>query len=439
MRPSSSRTSRRARLRRTAGTLVLMVAASTLVSPPVAGADRPAPAEPAAFDPAALAPPSPDLPDLPDVSIELARVPVAGGAFDRAAASYLVVSDALVAARDARLALDRARTAARVDRDRLQAIRTAALARVEGLTQRLDDVEGAVRDLAVRAFVAGRNTERVSQALTSETPSINETDQRAVLGQLSMDVLLAERDAYRQRVDAAQRQADDASRQLAEATATAREAGDRRPDAVASEVAAGAQVAVQRVDYENARVLATVRGAEFPLVALDAYYRAAASEALSRPACGVEWWAVAGIAKVEGRHGTYGGATLAPNGDATRRIIGIQLNGTNTTAIIPDTDDGAFDGDPHFDRAIGPMQFIPSTWRAYAADGNGDGVESPFNLYDATRAAADYLCTSSSGLRADAGLRRAYLSYNHSVAYVDTVLGYARGYQRRIALPARPA
>ena len=81
------------------------------------------------------------------------------------------------------------------------------------------------------------------------------------------------------------------------------------------------------------------------------------------------------------------------------------------------------------------MQFIPQTWSRYQADGNEDGTISPFNLYDATLAAAKYLCTSSSGLDADAGLRTAYFSYNHSVPYVDTVLGYARLYERTIDVP----
>jgi membrane-bound lytic murein transglycosylase B len=81
------------------------------------------------------------------------------------------------------------------------------------------------------------------------------------------------------------------------------------------------------------------------------------------------------------------------------------------------------------------MQFIPSTWRAYEADGNEDGEMSPFNMYDATLAAANYLCTASGGLDADPGLRAAYLSYNHSLAYVDSVLGYARGYEERIDVP----
>lgn len=411
------------------------VVSLTTAPAPAAPGHRTLSTESAAFDPAALAPPSPELADLPLVSIELARVPVSSPAFDRAADAYAEISNAQAATRDARLGIDRTRTTARADIRRLEATSVAALARIEGLTQRLDDVEGAVRDLAVQAFLSGGNTARVSEALTSETPSIHEADQRAVLGQLSMDVLLTERDAYQQRINDARQRADDASTALADSSATGRDARSDRPDAVRAEVDAGARVADERVTYEQARVLATVEGVEFPLVALDAYYRAATTEAAASPGCGVEWWGVAGIAKVEGRHGTYGGATLSHNGDTSRPIIGIQLNGSNATAVIPDTDGGAFDGDAAYDRAVGPMQFIPSTWRAYEADGNEDGVMSPFNMYDATLAAANYLCASSSGLSADSGLRAAYFSYNHSLAYVDNVLGYARGYERRIDVP----
>ena len=105
---------------------------------------------------------------------------------------------------------------------------------------------------------------------------------------------------------------------------------------------------------------------------------------------------VVGITRIESRHGTYGGARLLANGDVDRRIVGIPLDGTNNTEVITDTDGGQYDGDPVYDRAVGPMQFIPSTWRRWAQDGNGDGVKDPNNIYDAADAAAHYLCASGS-------------------------------------------
>ena len=57
------------------------------------------------------------------------------------------------------------------------------------------------------------------------------------------------------------------------------------------------------------------------------------------------------------------------------------------------------------------MQFIPSTWMIYGADGNGDGIKDPFNIFDAALAAANYLCDAGGDLsttgRADPG--RAHL------------------------------
>jgi membrane-bound lytic murein transglycosylase B len=320
----------------------------------------------------------------------------------------------------------------------LEATRSASLARIDGLASRLEDVEGAIQELAVASFVAGDDDERMDGALASETPAISEVDRKDVMAGLSMEVLLTERVAYLARIDAAAGRIAEATSGLRDARQAIEELTASRPEAVTGEVATGGDVAVERVDYEEERMLATVEGVEFSLVALDAYYRAASTLSVDEPACGVRWWALAGISRVEGRHGTYGGATLAVNGDTSRRIIGIQLNGTNETAVIGDSDGGALDGDPAFDRAVGPMQFIPETWRRFQADGNEDGTISPFNMYDATLAAATYLCTSSSGLDADPGLRAAYFSYNHSVPYVDSVLGYARLYERVVEVPEPP-
>ncbi|MGK2950100.1 MAG: hypothetical protein ACSLFP_16125 [Acidimicrobiales bacterium] len=403
--------------------------------PAVVAAEAPAPRAPAAPPAAPLSPPSPALPGLPEVSLDLAEVEVSGPAFDRAARRYAEVEAAHTATRDARAALDHRASVVRARLDQLRIEQAAGRARLDAIASRLDDVEAAITALAVRAYTGGGDVARVEEALVSETPAIHEADRREVLGQASLDVLLAERAAYRARADLTEEGLSTAAAEEAVLTDELAAIGTERPAAVTEEQAEGRAVAEERVRYEEARVLAPVRGVDFQLVALDAYHRAAAAIAASRPQCGVEWWALAGVSKVEGRHGTYGGATLDPRGDTSRRIIGIQLNGTNETAAIADSDGGELDGDPLYDRAVGPMQFIPQTWSRFRADGNGDGEMSPFNLYDATLAAADYLCTSSSGLGGDGALHRAYLSYNHSVAYADSVLGHARFYERAISLP----
>src|SRR4051794_34908811 len=185
----------------------------------------------------------------------------------------------------------------------------------------------------------------------------------------------------------------------------------------------------QQAALEEARVTATVIGEDFSLVAVDAYWRAAKRMQTDAPACGIPWWALAGITRTESRHGTYGGARLLANGDVDHPIIGIPLDGTNNTAVIGDTDGGAYDGDPVYDRAVGPMQFIPSTWQRWAADGNADGRADPNNIYDAALGAARYLCATGP-MRTDDDMRRGFYSYNHSDSYVATVLNYAKGYSR---------
>ena len=164
-----------------------------------------------------------------------------------------------------------------------------------------------------------------------------------------------------------------------------------------------------------------------PVTALEAYQNAANSANASHPNCHIPWPLLAGIGRVESDHGRYGGAVLRPDGTSTSKIIGIALNG-NGTELVTDTDHGALDGDPVYDHAVGPMQFIPSTWQIYGADGNGDGIKDPFNIFDAALAAADYLCIAGGDLSTTAGQTRAVLTYNHSSAYLAEVLGLEQTY-----------
>jgi len=385
-----------------------------------------------------MAPVSPDLAGLPTISRELADVPVSGRAVDVALARYEAVDGSLTLAQSHRTGLDRSRAGLLGRLRQLEAARAAAGARAASARARLEQVSAAIGELGISLFVNGGSAARLDAALVAEQPSVNDEERRDVLGSASLDVLLAEQAAYRARYEEARAHAEAAAKELEGLRAEVAATGAERSGAVEAELAAAPPVAEQRAAYESARVLGLVEDVDFPLVALDAYVRAAGSVAEEAPACGVQWWALAGISRIEGRHGTYGGASLDERGDTTKRIIGIQLNGTNETQVVPDSDGGSLDGDPAYDRAVGPMQFIPGTWSRFAADGNGDGIVSPFNLYDATLAAARYLCAASHGLDGDDGLRRAYLAYNHSLAYVESVLGWARQYEGRVALDLPP-
>jgi hypothetical protein len=193
-------------------------------------------------------------------------------------------------------------------------------------------------------------------------------------------------------------------------------------------------------EYLRARLTATVVGIDVPLLALDAYLKAADRLAADAPGCGVTWWHLAGVGRVESNHGRFGGRALQADGTSSSPIVGVALDGQiilgngEGVALIPDSDGGAIDGDPVYDRAVGPMQFIPSTWARWGTDGNGDGVVDPQNVYDAAAAAARYLCAVSGDLRSEEGTRRALFGYNRSPAYVQQVYELAVGFSR-FAIP----
>nr|WP_277606089.1 lytic murein transglycosylase [Glycomyces sp. L485] len=74
------------------------------------------------------------------------------------------------------------------------------------------------------------------------------------------------------------------------------------------------------------------------------------------------------------------------------------------------------------------MQFLPSTWENWSADGNGDGVSDPHNIDDATTAAADYLCHDGRDLTDPADWYAAVHSYNPIDTYVRKVYDRADDY-----------
>lgn len=163
--------------------------------------------------------------------------------------------------------------------------------------------------------------------------------------------------------------------------------------------------------------------------ALAAYAGAAARISLEHPACGIGWNTLAGIGHVESEHGSYEGSRIAPDGRAVPPIIGIALDGA-TTDRIPDTDGGALDGDATWDRAVGPMQFIPSTWAIWGGDGDGDGVRDPQQIDDAAYSAARYLCATGGDLRDPERWVVAVAAYNDTIEYNHRVAEAANHYAR---------
>src|SRR5215204_1731305 len=103
---------------------------------------------------------------------------------------------------------------------------------------------------------------------------------------------------------------------------------------------------------------------------------------------GPDWYMLAAVGKVESNHGQ----AMGPSGAG----------------------------------AMGPMQFMPTTWETSGVDGNGDGVANVMDPEDAIPAAASYL--EDGGAPQD--WYRALYSYNHADWYVKKVLAVAEAYRR---------
>ena len=176
------------------------------------------------------------------------------------------------------------------------------------------------------------------------------------------------------------------------------------------------------------QVIADASTNGIPAAALAAYQHAAQIIDAADKGCNVDWTLIAAIGRVESDHGRYGGNTLDGSGVSRPGIYGIPLDGSNGTSKITDTDAAQYDNDPQYDRAVGPMQFIPSTWSVVGVDGDSDGQRNPQDIDDAALATAVYLCSGNEDLSTTEGQRSAVYRYNHSQEYVDLVLSIMRAY-----------
>lgn len=169
-------------------------------------------------------------------------------------------------------------------------------------------------------------------------------------------------------------------------------------------------------------------GAEsgIPETVLAAYRKTARLLGAEEPGCGVRWELLAAVGKVES--GQARGGALDDSGGTVRPLLGPVLNGAGVVRVA-DTDGGKWDGDAEFDRAVGPLQFVPSTWAEWGADGNADGRREPGNIHDAALAAGRFLCAKDRDLSSKAGRDAAVLAYNDSRVYLRTVLSWAEYYR----------
>ena len=154
---------------------------------------------------------------------------------------------------------------------------------------------------------------------------------------------------------------------------------------------------------------------------LDSDLRAAyeLAVAVSPESCHLTVSVLAAIGQVES--GNLVGHDINSAHRVVPTMLGPVLDGTKYRAIS-DTDGGHWDGNTTWDRALGPMQFIPASWRVAAIDLDEDGIRDPQDVFDATGAAMVYLCAGGRDLGSTAGLKSAVLAYNASSAYVALVL-----------------
>ncbi|GLY66976.1 murein transglycosylase [Amycolatopsis taiwanensis] len=199
-----------------------------------------------------------------------------------------------------------------------------------------------------------------------------------------------------------------------------------------SAIPAAAQIPAERDPWLAYLASAT----DVPLRALSAYTDAEAKTRATDPGCHVTWATLAGIGRTESHHGNHGNSSLGADGVAFPPVFGPELDGSPGLLAIADTDGGRLDGDPVWDRAAGPMQFLPQTWQKWGMRASGDGAApDPQNIDDAALTAARYLCDKGGDLANPAGWWGAVLTYNNSVAYGQEVFSNADAYARAALKP----
>jgi membrane-bound lytic murein transglycosylase B len=177
-----------------------------------------------------------------------------------------------------------------------------------------------------------------------------------------------------------------------------------------------------------ARINAAV---DVPQVAAQAYGYAQLLLQNSNPSCHLGWTTLAGIGEVATHHGQQGGAVLDRSGRTTPTIVGPSLDGRDGRPLVRDTDAGAFDADPTYDRAMGPMQVLPAVWRTYASDGDNDQIQDPYDIDDSTVAVARLLCSGNADLAQLTGWTAAIAKFQSGDAFANAVFQAADGYGQR--------
>ncbi len=180
---------------------------------------------------------------------------------------------------------------------------------------------------------------------------------------------------------------------------------------------------------QDAWIAKVAENTDIPARTLRAYVTAAAKTKATTPGCHITWATIAGIGRTESQHAQHEGSRPGEDGVVTPPIIGIPLDGSPGVRAVVDTDKGALDGDARWDRAVGPMQFLPATWKRYGVRASGDGASpDPQNIDDAALTTARYMCTKGGDLGKPGGWWTAVLTYNNSTQYGQEVFSNADAY-----------
>ncbi len=386
------------------------------------------------------------------VEDELARVE---GAIAEAESDISEAAQNIVASRSEIATLDSEVAKAQGEIDHIVEADDDEIAEQERLWTEINRLNGAVAEIAIRAFIGEDNP---LETFLDDPQSSDQSELRVVTDEIrdfqrddiqALHDLIGESDERREEIAEelepftnlrTELQGDIANlneriEELRSDQRTYRndisELEDRRvglEEQLAEVVEFSELTASQYQAAYHQRLEAFVVGTDLPLVALNAYVRAQRTLAMESPSCGIHWSQLAGIGRTESAHGNFGDSTLDLNGETTVDIRGVALDGKGPVMLIRDTDGGALDGDRVYDRAVGPMQFIPTTWDLYGADGNEDGIADPQNIYDAALSAARYLCAAPGSMITTDGEQAGYWAYNHDLVYSDNVTRSGRRY-----------
>ncbi len=362
------------------------------------------------------------------VAAELIPVAVESPEYDAALSSYLSTADQLAQTTAAYRSAERSLTELAVQAERLDRQRGAAALRRSSAERALTRLRSELRELAIATYVHGGPSAEPAEAIDWE--DARDRGARRTIFESVTEHHLAEIARQSEILDRAAAEVSRTALLLSSVEGQRESTTFVRDNAHAAAFLLSARLTDEERAVADARLTAWVRGTDFQFIALDAYFKAAARMMQENPSCGVRWEILAAIARVEGRHGTWMGARLDPAGRSSPEIIGIALDGRNNTAVVADSEGGTLDRDSTFDHAVGPLQFLPTSWRVFGADGNGDGDADPHNIYDASLAAARLLCWASTGLETEVGLQRGLYQYNRSEQYVAVVEGWVETYDR---------